>query len=184
MPNHPSVDTYLLLLSLCSSSSGDTYCAVPTNVLVGSPTGIVWSETAEITERKQHPPPVSRSLPVPKSVIFIRRASSSRMFSGFKSLAGGRKLSRSTEAPEHGTGRKDSPVNDSLRVHVPQSIDDLRSVVAHAGDGERAQPRYPRLELPVACEVEDEDWRRIQSARRRAPGAGTGIRCSQRLHSS
>ena len=77
--------THLLLLSLCSSSSGDTYWAVPTNVLVGSP-------RYQLCQKRQMPvgnsdrPPESRSLPVPKSVIFIRKASSSSKFSGLRSL--------------------------------------------------------------------------------------------------
>lgn len=55
-------------------------------------------------------------------------------------------------------------MDDSLRVHVPQRVDDLGGIVAHAAYGERAEPRYSRLELAVAREVEDEDWHtRIQS---------------------
>lgn len=64
-----NIVTYAFVVELAISSSGDTYCAVPTNVPARSDSSF-------------------KILPVPKSVIFKRILSSSRRFSGLRSLHG------------------------------------------------------------------------------------------------
>lgn len=77
----------LLLVSLFSRSSGETYWAVPTNVSARSTKDdLLISHRRGVKDSERGALPGPRILPVPKSVILIRKSASKRRFSGFRSL--------------------------------------------------------------------------------------------------
>jgi len=80
------VEACLLLVSFASSNSGETYCAVPTNVLVARPAGTNDEGFSLAIEARKDGRGTSINLPVPKSVTLIRNSSSSSRFSGLRSL--------------------------------------------------------------------------------------------------
>lgn len=79
---------------------------------------------------------------VPKSTIFSRYASSRSRFSGLRSL----QRTVSLRSPR---GRESAPVNNTLFVHVIDSIDDLCNVVSGTLDAKRAHLGYLRLDFAI-----------------------------------
>ena len=105
-------------------------------------------------------------MPVPKSVIFIRKASSSRRFSGFRSLEKRKNCKGQRSSPEDGAEGAGChlPMDDSLGVHIPQCVNDLSRIIAHAVDREGAHARYSGLQFTVLREVQHEDCARTSNA--------------------
>ena len=123
------------------SSSGDTYCAVPTKEFARpiEDTVIFSAKTFELVAKNSIKPSLVpfRILAVPKSVILMCMFSSIRMFSGFRSLS--RSVIRETIKPvgyskieKHAAIVEIVPMNDALAVHEFEGDDEFSSIEARA----------------------------------------------------
>jgi hypothetical protein len=103
-----------------------------------------------------HLPPVSRILPVPKSVIFMRKSSSNNIFSGFRSLTCHQQCLL--------IGPKNHPpMNDAFGMHVVKGINNLCGIILSASRGQRAQLRYQGLHFSISGKVNDKICRQTIS---------------------